>query len=393
VRETGTYRRGLDGGLLLKQETTAAGPRRRERLAPGQGAPVGEAARCDALAALHALERLPAQLHQGNRQPTETAAPASLAAISQVPQGADSGPGSHPSVPDLEEAIRRLRLVVAMDEPALAADAARFLAACGPVGILPPDQYLALVVRLTEGCSWNACSFCRLYRDVPFRARTPDDVRRHLQSLGELFGEAITLRRSIFLGDANALCLPEGRLLPLVDSVAEAYPDRPLASFVDAWTGERKAHGEWQRLAARGLQRVYVGLESGDPELLAWLDKAGTPADAIALVRSLHEAGIAAGVIVLLGVGGERYSKAHVARTIESLTAMRLGPRDLLYFSEYVDDPSLGYGAKAAGSPDLAPLDAANSARQREAIVRGFRPAEPARPPRIASYDIREFVY
>ena len=65
-----------------------------------------------------------------------------------------------------------------MDAAALRDDAARFLAASGPVGILPPDQYLALVVRVTEGCSWNACTFCSLYRDVPFRWKRPDELAR-----------------------------------------------------------------------------------------------------------------------------------------------------------------------------------------------------------------------
>lgn len=368
VRETGTYRRGLNGGLLLKQEATAMSARRRERLSAVQGSAVVEAARREAEAALNAIERGPA---------APSPAPAAVAA----------------GLPDIEEALRRLRRVAALDEAALAADAARFLAASGPVGILPPDQYLSLVVRLTEGCSWNACAFCRLYRNVPFRARTADEVQRHLRALHDFFAEAIALRRSIFLGDANALCLAESRLLPLVDAVAEAYPDRPLAAFVDAWTGERKSRAEWARLAERGLERVYVGLETGDPGLLAWLDKAGSPTDAVALVGSLHDAGIAAGVIVLVGAGGTRFAEAHVARTIAALSAMRLGPRDLLYFSEYVDDPTLGYGSKAAGAPDLQPLDAAGAAQQREAIRGGFRPADAGRPPRIASYDIREFVY
>ena len=59
-------------------------------------------------------------------------------------------------------------------------------AASGPVGILPPDQYLSLVVRVTEGCSWNACTFCSLYRNVPFRAKSPGELRAHLAALDSL---------------------------------------------------------------------------------------------------------------------------------------------------------------------------------------------------------------
>jgi radical SAM superfamily enzyme YgiQ (UPF0313 family) len=283
--------------------------------------------------------------------------------------------------------------IVAMDAAALREDAAHFLAASGPVGILPPDQYLAVVVRVTEGCSWNACTICRLYRDVPFRFKRADELERHIEALRAYFGPSLALRRSVFLGDANALCLAHGRLLPLVETVAARFPGAPLHSFVDAWTGARKNGAEWRSYAALGLRRVYVGLETGDPALLAWLEKPGSPQEAVDLVGVLHETGIGAGVIVLLGAGGERFAEAHVTRTAEALSAMRLGSADLVYFSEYVDDPSLAHGRRTSGAADLQPLSAARCAELRREIQSAFRPADAARPPRTATYDIREFVY
>jgi hypothetical protein len=354
VRQTGTYRRGLDGGLLWKREATEEGPRLRRRLSAAEGEPVVEAARLEATLALAAL----------------------------------GGAG-----PDAEEAVRRLRLVASMDADALRDDALRFLRASGPVGILPPDQYLSLVVRITEGCSWNACTFCRLYRDVPFRFKGRDELEAHLAALRDYLGPSIALRRSIFLGDANALCLAHERLLPLLEAVAARFPGAPLCSFLDAWTGERKGAEEWRDCAALSLKRVYVGFETGDPTLLAWLEKPGSPQDGVDLVGALHEAGIAAGVIVLLGAGGERFAEAHAARTADALTAMRLGPDDLVYFSEYVDDPGLAYDHRAGDAPDLQPLVPARNEQLRRRILAAFRPANPARPPRTASYDIREFIY
>jgi hypothetical protein len=351
VREDSTYRRGLDGRFLHKREATASQPRVRQRLSAEEGARVVEAARGEAEAALAALD------------------------------------------PTASEAIRRLRGVVAMTPAALSEDVKRFLRASGPIGILPPDQYLALVVRVTEGCSWNACTFCSFYRDVPFRWKTPEGLRTHLADLREYFGESIALRRGIFLGDANALCLSQAHLLPLLETLAAELPSVPVASFVDVWTGHRKSVDDWRACARLGLERVYVGLETGDRDLLDWLRKPGTPEDAVALVEGLHEAGVSVGVIVLLGAGGERFSEAHVRETAALLSRMGLGPRDLLYFSELVDDPSLGYGRCAAGAPDLAPLDPARCALQRAAILSAFRPADPAAPPRTATYDIREFVY
>ena len=136
-----------------------------------------------------------------------------------------------------------------------------------------------------------------------------------------------------------------------------------------------------------------MGLETGDPAFLAWLEKPGSPRDTIDLVGALHEAGIAAGVIVLLGAGGERFADAHVAKTAEVLTAMNLGAEDLVFFSEYVDDPGLAYGRRAAGAFDLQPLSPARNGELRRAILAGSRAADPAHPSRTATYDIREFVY
>jgi hypothetical protein len=384
VREAGTYRRGLDGRLLWKRESTADGPRLRRRLSAAEGEPIVEAARQEAEAAHATLSSRGAPFQSG-----EEGSAAGRA-------GAGRSLGTRPiEVPrdDMAEAVRRLQAIRAMDAAALRTDTVRFLTASGPVGILPPDQYLSLVVRVTEGCSWNACTFCRLYRDVPFRWKRPDELQAHLAALGEYFGPSIALRRSVFLGDANSLCLAHDRLLPLVKAVAARFPGTPLYSFLDAWTGQRKSTPQWREYAALGLRRVYVGLETGDPGLLAWLEKPGSTRDAIDLVGALHEAGIAAGVIVLLGAGGERFAAAHAARTAEVLTQMRLTSDDLVYFSEYVDDPSLAYGRHARGAPDLSPLSPARNGELRRDILAALRPADPARPPRVATYDIREFVY
>ncbi len=164
VRETGTYRRGLDGGLLWKREATADGPRLRRRLSAAEGEPIVEAARREARGGSCRPEGLRSAGPRRIRRDRGSFAP-----VRRSSQD--------------DRAVHRLATIVAMDGAALRDDAARFLAASGPVGILPPDQYLALVVRVTEGCSWNACTFCRLYRDVPFRWKRPDELVAHLAAL------------------------------------------------------------------------------------------------------------------------------------------------------------------------------------------------------------------
>jgi len=359
VRPEGTFRRALDGGFLYKREATDRAPRVRRRLTAAEGAPIVEEARLEASSALTSVLGDPSGLQ-----------------------------------PSLAEAAReRLLRIVGMNAQALETDATRFTSVVGRVGILPPDQYLALVVRGTEGCSWDGCSFCALYKDIPFRWRTPEELRSHVAALRDYFGESLALRRSVFLGDANALCLAQQHLLPLFEVLAAELPGRPVYSFVDVTTGRRKRTAEWRAYAALGLKRVYLGLETGDPDLLAWLRKPGSPAEAVDLVETLREAGVPVGIIVLLGAGGERYADGHVSRTAEVLAAMKLQREDLLYFADFVPDPRLDYARRAGDATDLQPLAAEGCALQRQSILSILKITETDSPVRIASYDIREFVY
>jgi hypothetical protein len=358
VRGESTFRRALDGRVLEKRPATGGEPRVRRRLDPAESPAALEPARSEAEAILRAL-----------------------AGAAGIPEEQGS------------ETRRRLEGIVAMDAAALAADAGRFRATYGRVGVLPPDQYLALVLQATQGCSWNACTFCDLYRGIPFHARTVAEFAEHLVAVGTFFGDSLALRRSVFIGDANALCLPHDQLAPLLALAGRLRSAAGgLFAFVDMWTGTRTSVEEYRDYARLGLRRVYVGLETGDPGLLEWLRKPGSPGQAVDLVATLHAAEIGVGVIVLLGAGGERFREAHALRTAGILSRMQLRDDDIVYFSELVEPEGAGYADRAAAD-GVQPLDPAALREQRAAIASGFRPADPRRPPRRATYDLREFIY
>ncbi len=282
-----------------------------------------------------------------------------------------------------------------------------------PVTILPPDQYLALYLQATEGCSYNRCQFCGFYRDRRFRIKSLDEFRAHIRAVREFLGGGLSLRRSIFLGDANALTIPSSRLLPLFDVICDEFAILPVTldkdgrrrwkaehplhfdgiySFVDAFSMHQKTPALYAELAARGLRRVYVGLESGDPELLRFLGKPNTPGDVVELVQDLKAGGVAVGVIILAGAGGERYAEAHVRETANVVNAMPLDARDLIYFSELVDYPGSSY-SQLAREAQIRPLDSVEIEGQMAALRGLFRFRPGAHAPKISYYDVREFVY
>lgn len=249
----------------------------------------------------------------------------------------------------LSEALAR---VLDFGPERLAADGAYYATLYKPVSILPPDQYLALVLQATEGCSWNRCTFCGLYRDRVFRIKNLDEFRHHCEAVRDFFGAGLTLRRGIFLADANALIIPQSRLEKLMGIAQEifALPDgpRPVFSFVSAFDVDRKSSEDWRRLAGLGLQRAYIGLETGDGALLNFLNKPGGVNDAIEAVHALRAGGIAVGVIIMAGIGGDRYAESHIERSIEAVRRMDLGARDQVYISNYVSAPGTTYDYQAA---------------------------------------------
>ncbi|MEW6046465.1 MAG: radical SAM protein [Bacillota bacterium] len=276
-----------------------------------------------------------------------------------------------------------------MDWGALLADARRFRQVYRPIGILPPDQYLSVVLQLTAGCWYNRCTFCTFYRGQRFGVRSLDEFRRHMDEVKAFFGAGLLRRHTVFLGDANALVLATRRLVDCLEAVGEAFPGREVFAFLDAFNGRRKGAAEWRQLAALGLRRVYIGLESGSDELLRFLEKPGTAADALATVQAMKAGGIGVGIILLLGAGGRLYAGEHVRRSTEIVNAMELGGGDQLYLSPLVVAPRSPYEerAKEAGAVPLSPAEVKGQA---DALLAGIRLGRGAR---WSYYFIEEFLY
>lgn len=325
----------------------------------------------------------------------------------------------------LDELVQVAELAAHFNSVAARSDAVRFAevysannarsASSQPIGILPPDQYLALVLQATTGCSFNTCTFCDLYHQ-PFRVKSPDEFRQHIRQVRDYLGASLLLRqRAIFLGAANALAVPMTRLRPLFEMIHEMChseePQRgdeeslnrsieiprrcaarndttPVYAFLDAFTGTRKSVEDYRALAELGLKRVYIGLESGHDPLLEFVRKPGHACDAIETVQTIKAAGINVGLIVMIGLGGDRFAAGHVADTIEVLNRMPLSDGDLLYFSDLVEEPGTPYPTLAQ-QHDIHALGTEGRSGQRAALRAGLRlPGV-----KVSNYDVREFVY
>ncbi len=299
-----------------------------------------------------------------------------------------------------QDALAALHRASRMDFEALEMDARRFADVYAPIGILPPDQYLALVVQATIGCPFNTCTFCGFYRTLPFRVRSPEEFEAHLEAVREFFGDGLWMRRTIFLGSANALAIPMPRLIALLERLHRIFPVgmsregegfAGIYAFLDGFTGLKKTIGDYEHLRAMGLRRVYIGLESGHEPLLAFLQKPATAEQMVETVRRLKAAGLSVGVIVMIGIGGDRFAAGHVEDTLRVLRAMPLGRGDLVYLSDFVEIPGTPYRARAEAL-GIRPLSPAERRAQAEAIRAGLRRVE-GEGPRVAPYALEAFLY
>jgi len=257
-----------------------------------------------------------------------------------------------------------------------------------PISILPPDQYLSIVVQATEGCTWNRCTFCTFYQDRPFRAKPPAEFSRHVEDVKAFLGKGALMRKGVFLADGNALALSQSRLEPLLEIVRQAFPGEAVYSFVDLYTGERRPVEEWRRLVQLGLHRVYVGMETGDDELLAFLNKPGSREELVRFVHDLKQAGVAVGLIAMVGVGGAEYARAHAEATVAAISRMPLERGDLVYLSPFIEQPGSEY-TRRRREASLTPLSPEAIEHELKELARRIR----ALGYKAARYDIRDFIY
>jgi radical SAM superfamily enzyme YgiQ (UPF0313 family) len=284
----------------------------------------------------------------------------------------------------------RLQRILAWSPERLLTEKDRFEHVYQPVSILPPDQYLSVVLQATFGCTWNRCNFCGFYQDRRFSRRSVDEFRKHCLDVHDLLGEGLKLRRGIFLADGNALVLSGERLFPIMETAVTQFPGMPVHGFVDVLNGERRPLSEWSELRDLGLLRVHVGLETGCNELLSLLNKPGSAEESLRFVSTLKEAGLKVGLIFMVGAGGRRFVVDHMEATLALVEKLPLQERDIVYLSPFLPEPESVYRtvAEAAGTVDLTEPEIEEELKVLKYRIRRLAPAAT-----VTRYDIREFLY
>ena len=185
----------------------------------------------------------------------------------------------------------------------------------------PPSEAESLILPVTDGCSWNKCTYCEMYtaEQKKFRARDADEVLQSIRWSGHAYGEQV---RRVFLADGDALVLPTRRLLDILEAIRTYMPAvRRISSYCLARNLRKKSQSEIDELAAAGLKMVYLGAESGDDEVLAAVDKGETFDSTREALEKLGMAGITRSVMILNGLGGKALSRQHADNSARLINA------------------------------------------------------------------------
>jgi len=216
----------------------------------------------------------------------------------------------------------------------------------------PPSEAASLILPVTDGCSWNKCTFCEMYTapQKKFLARSEDEVLESIRLTGQRYGSEL---RRVFLADGDALVLPTRRLVTIVEAIKTHMPTvRRVSSYCLPRNLRKKSQSEIDELAAAGLKMVYVGAESGDDQVLAAVDKGETYETTCEALDKLGTAGITRSVMILNGLGGKALSTQHAENSARLANATQ--PE---YLSTLVVSFPQGEARFRAGFPGWAPLD------------------------------------
>lgn len=184
--------------------------------------------------------------------------------------------------------------------------------------IRPPSEAYSLLLQVTVGCSHNRCTFCGTYRQKKFKIKSVERIEKDLQE-AKTYGHI----EKLFLCDGDAIIVPQPRLEEILLMINRYLPTlERIGSYANAKSILRKSVDELKKFKELGLKIVYLGVETGNADLLKKIDKGATREQMIEAAKRIKEAGIELSATVILGIGGIEKSIEHAMDTASLLTDM-----------------------------------------------------------------------
>jgi len=206
-----------------------------------------------------------------------------------------------------------------------------------PEIIRPPSEHASYYLPLTSGCSNNSCTFCN-YSFSHLGIRDLAEVKQEIDAMSLYMHHGVRvpgqpdivymiLRRwdgkKVFLQDGDALVYPYDRLTAALECLNEKFPGlERIASYATPQDILRRSVDQLRALKERKLGILYIGVESGDDDILKRIKKNATHDEIVQAAHKVKESGILLSVTVILGLGGVENGARHAEETARILTEM-----------------------------------------------------------------------
>lgn len=226
--------------------------------------------------------------------------------------------------------------------------------------IRPPSEANSLLLQITEGCTWNRCKFCSLYKHESFKAFSLESIKKDIDVMAEYAKLAMDFRRedgswdkraalervehlgheeqncfylvyrwlshggeNVFLQDGNSLAVKTERVLEVLRYLREKLPSiRRITTYGRAETLSKISVGQYRNLKEAGLDRIHSGFESGSDKVLILINKGTSSEQEITAGKNIREAGIELSVYFMPGIGGKSLSAENALETARVVSAI-----------------------------------------------------------------------
>ncbi|MCJ7605447.1 MAG: radical SAM protein, partial [Dehalococcoidales bacterium] len=186
--------------------------------------------------------------------------------------------------------------------------------------IRPPSEARSFLLPVTAGCSHNRCTFCGTFTDFQFRVFGIEEIKGYIDAVAKNYSHSVS---RVFLENGDALAAPQDVLRETLRHLSSRFPSlERVGTYATPKSALVKTVEEMRELRELGLRIAYLGVETGDEELLKKVDKGATYDEIVEAGRKLKKAGITVSATVILGLGVVEGSEQHAIATGKILTDM-----------------------------------------------------------------------
>lgn len=225
-----------------------------------------------------------------------------------------------------------------------------------------PMERGAYMLPVTVGCSYNRCKFCTLFKHLRYRELPMEQIEQELDRVKMAGGSP----KRAFLGDGNAFQLDAGRLLAIIDALHRRFPGCSVIHMDATVTSiAQKSDAELAELARAGVRCLYLGIETGLDDVLRFMDKDHTLAQASEQIGRLSSFGIQYAAHIMTGIAGKGRGEENAEATARFFNA--LPPRSITNFSLFLHRSTSLYREIEAGR--FAPADELENLREARRLL------------------------